>query len=121
MIKANPALFTQLAAYPNPATIPPMLLAQAVTAAGGGAKGTVILTTISANTKAIDGVIAVAPQLATVTPYAAQLTALSKVPPQVFPYLMNVRVVATSSAGRKCSGRSEFWPAAPVPSLPRRA
>src|ERR1700733_13133841 len=49
VIQANPALFTKLAAYPNPAAIPPKLVAQAVAAAGGGAKGTGILTIISAN------------------------------------------------------------------------
>jgi MFS family permease len=108
VIKANPALFTQLAAYPNPATIPPKLLAQAVTAAGGGAKGTAILTTISANTKAIDGVIAVAPQLATVTPYAAQLTALSKVPPQVFPYL-KAHGAAVTKAAADAPGQWRTW------------
>ena len=39
VIQANPALFTKLAAYKNPASIPPALVAQAVKAAGGGAKG----------------------------------------------------------------------------------
>ncbi|MGI8447930.1 MAG: MFS transporter, partial [Streptosporangiaceae bacterium] len=87
VIQANPALFAKLATYPNPAAIPPKVAAQAVAAAGGGAKGTGILTTIGANSAAIQGVIAVAPKLATVAPYAAQLTALSKVPPQVFTYL----------------------------------
>ena len=48
-IKAHPALFTKLASYPSPAAIPPKLLAQAVAAAGGGATGTKILTTIGAN------------------------------------------------------------------------
>src|SRR5215470_747282 len=57
VIKADPALFTRLASYPSPAAIPPKLLAQAV-AAGGGATGTKILTTISANGPAINGVIA---------------------------------------------------------------
>lgn len=52
-----------------------------------GTKGTAILSAIGANDAAIKGVIAVAPKLAAVAPYAAQLTVLSKVPPQVFPYL----------------------------------
>ena len=64
VIQANPALFAKLATYPNPAAIPPKLAAQAVAAAGGGAQGTGILTTISANKAAIKGVIAVGPQLA---------------------------------------------------------
>ena len=104
VIQANPALFAKLATYPNPAAIPPKLAAQAVAAAGGGAKGTTILTTIAANGAAIRGVIAVAPKLATVAPYAAQLTALSKVPPQVFPYLKahgaSVQTAAAQEAGQ---------------------
>ena len=39
VIKANPALFTKLAAYPNPAKIPPALAAQAVAAAGRRREG----------------------------------------------------------------------------------
>ena len=107
VIQAHPALFAKLATYSNPATIPPALAAQAVSAAGGGAKGLQILTTISANQAAIAGVIAAAPALKTVAPYAAQLTtiapysaeltimapygpqltALSKVPPADLAYL----------------------------------
>jgi hypothetical protein len=107
VIQAHPALFARLATYKNPATIPPALVAQAVSAAGGGAKGLQILTTISANQAAIAGVIAAAPALQTVAPYAAdlatiapysaeltimapfgpQLTALSKVPPADLAYL----------------------------------
>ena len=41
VIQANPALFAKLATYPSPAAIPPKLAAQAVAAAGGGAKGQV--------------------------------------------------------------------------------
>src|SRR6185369_9274115 len=117
VIQAHPALFTKLATYTNPAKIPPALVNQAIAAAGGGAKGLKVLTTISANQAAIAGVIAVAPdlqkvapyaadlqtiapysaqltqiapyssELTTMAPFAAQLTALSKVPPEVFPYL----------------------------------
>jgi MFS family permease len=124
VIQANPALFAKLATYTNPATIPPALLAQAVRAAGGGAKGLGILTTISANKAAIAGVIAAAPALKTVAPYAAQLktiapysaeltlmapysaqlTDLSKVPPGVFAYLKahgaSVVKAATQTAGQ---------------------
>jgi hypothetical protein len=76
-IAANPTAFEQAAAYTNPATIPAPLLAELLAAAGGNVS---VLTTISANQAAIGGVIAVAPQLNTLKPYAAQLTALSKVP-----------------------------------------
>ena len=49
VIQANPALFAKLATYKNPATIPPSLTAQAIAAAGGGAKGLKVLATIAAN------------------------------------------------------------------------
>ena len=69
VIQAHPALFTKLAAAPSN----PALQAQAIAAAGGGAKGLGVLTTIAANQAAINGVIAVGPQLQTVAPYAADL------------------------------------------------
>ncbi len=108
VIQSHPALFAKLATYPNPAAIPPKLIAQAVAAAGGGAKGTGILTTISANSAAINGVIAAAPKLATVAPYAAQLTALSKVPPQVFPYL-TAHGAAVQKAAAQSPGQWKSW------------
>ncbi|KJF16278.1 MFS transporter [Acidithrix ferrooxidans] len=77
VIEAHPAIFTQLAGYSNPATIPPALLSQALTAAGGGAKGGAILASISANKAAIEGVIAVASQLQSLAPYATQLKAIA--------------------------------------------
>ncbi len=129
VIKANPALFTKLAAYSNPAKIPPALTAQAVKAAGGGAKGLGILTTIAANKPAILGVIAAAPALATVAPYgsdlktiapysanltlmapySAQLTALSKVPPGVFPYLKAHATAVTTAAAQAPSQWRTWW------------
>jgi len=108
VIQANPALFAKLATYTNPAAIPPKLVAQAVTAAGGGAKGTAILTTIDANSAAISGVIAVGPQLSTVAPYASQLTALSKVPPGVFTYL-KAHGAAVSKANAATAGQWKTW------------
>jgi MFS family permease len=110
VIQAHPALFAKLAAYPNPAAIPPKLAAQAVAAAGGGAQGTTILTTLAANGPAIQGVIAVAPKLATVAPYAAQLTALSKVPPQVFPYLKAHGAAVQQAAAQEASQwKNWYW------------
>jgi MFS family permease len=82
VIQKNPALFAQAAKY-TPTTIPPALAAKLVAAAGGGSKGLAVLGTISANQAAITGVIAVAPQLQQIAPFAAQLTALSKVPASV--------------------------------------
>jgi MFS transporter, ACS family, D-galactonate transporter len=83
IIEAHAADFTQAAAYPNAAAIPPALLATLVADAGGGATGVAELTKINANKAAIDGVIAAAPDLQKLQPYAAQLTALSKVPASV--------------------------------------
>jgi hypothetical protein len=138
VIQAHPALFTKLATYKNPASIPPALVNQAIAAAGGGAKGLNVLTTISANQAAISGVIAVAPdlqkvapyaadlqtiapysaqltaiapyssELTTMAPYAAQLTALSKVPPTVFPYLQ-AHGAAVQSAAAKTAGQWKTW------------
>jgi MFS family permease len=82
VIQKNPALFTQAAKY-NAKTMPSTLLNKLIAAAGGGATGLGILTTINANEAAITGVIAVAPQLEQIAPYATQLTALSRVPSSV--------------------------------------
>ena len=82
VIEAHPALFAQAAKYPAN-KVPPALAAQLVAAAGGGSTGLGILGTISANQAAITGVIAVGPQLQSLQPYTAQLTALSKVPASV--------------------------------------
>jgi len=138
VIQANPALFAKLATYPSAAKIPPALLAQAIKAAGGGAQGIQILTTIANNKAAITGVIAAAPALQTVAPYAAQLTtiapysaqlttiapysaeltkmapygpqltALSKVPPGVFAYLQ-AHGAAVQQAAAKTAGQWKTW------------
>jgi MFS transporter, ACS family, D-galactonate transporter len=138
VIQAHPALFAQLATYSNPSKIPASLLGQAIAAAGGGAKGISILTTISANKAAIAGVIAAAPALKTVAPYAAdlttiapysaqlktiapysaeltamapytaQLTALSKVPPGVLAYV-SAHGAAVSKAAAQTAGQWKTW------------
>jgi len=82
VIQANPKLFAEAAKYPAN-KVPAALAAKLIKVAGGGTKGLGILTTIDANSAAISGVIAVAPQLATLTPYTAQLKALALVPPAV--------------------------------------
>jgi MFS family permease len=128
VIQANPALFAKLATYTNPAKIPPALLGQAIKAAGGGAKGLGVLTTINANKAAIAGVIAAAPALKTVAPYAAQLktiapysseltlmapysaqlTALSKVPPSVLAY-MSAHGAAVQKAAAQTASQWKTW------------
>jgi len=134
VIEANPALFTKLQADPSNKT----LQAQAIAAAGGGAKGLGVLGTIAANQAAISGVIAVAPQLQTVAPYAAdlttiapyskqlttiapysseltaiapygaQLTALSKVPPAAIAYL-TAHGSAVQTAAATTAGQWKTW------------
>jgi hypothetical protein len=108
VIQANPALFTRLASYPNPSAIPPSLLASAIAAAGGGAKGAAILSTIAANKAAITGVIAAAPALKAIAPYSTQLTALSKVPPSAIAYL-NAHGPAVVKASAQASGQWRTW------------
>jgi MFS family permease len=128
VISAHPALFTKLATYPSASKIPPALLGQAIAAAGGGAKGVAVLTTIANNKAAINGVIAAAPalktvapyasdlktiapysaQLTTIAPYSAQLTALSKVPPGVFAYL-KAHAAAVQSAAARTASQWKTW------------
>jgi len=128
VIQKNQALFKKLAAFP-PGKAPAALQAQAVAAAGGGAKGAAILSTIAANQAAINGVIAVGPALQTVAPYAsdlqtiapysaqlqkiapysAQLTALSKVPPAVFPYLKAHGAQVTKAAAGTAGQWRDWW------------
>jgi MFS family permease len=108
VLQAHMALFTKLATYTNPATIPPKLVNQAIAAAGGGAKGLTILSTIDANSKAIASVVAAAPVLDTLKPYAAQLTAASKVPPYVSVYL-NAHGKAVLAAQAQSPGQWKNW------------
>ena len=128
VIQAHPALFTKLATYSDPSKIPGPLLTQAIAAAGGGAKGVAMLTSISQNKAAINGVIAVAPdlqkvaphaadlrtiapysaQLTKIAPYSAQLTALSKVPPSVFTYL-KAHGADVQNAAAKTAGQWKTW------------
>jgi MFS family permease len=82
VIQKNPLLFAEAAKYPSN-KVPAALAAKLVAAAGGGTQGLAILSTIAANSAAIQGVIAVGPQLAQIAPYGAQLTALSRIPPSV--------------------------------------
>jgi ACS family D-galactonate transporter-like MFS transporter len=114
VIEAHPALFTRLHADPASKT----LQAQAVAAAGGGARGIAVFDTIAANQAAIDGVIAVGPKLAAIAPYAAdlkviapysaQLTALSKVPPAAITYL-TAHGAAVQRAASQTASQWKAW------------
>ena len=67
-----------------------------------------MLASISANQAAITGVIAVAPQLKAIAPFAAQLTALSKVPPQALAYL-KAHAGAVQKAAATTAGQWKTW------------
>jgi MFS family permease len=100
VIKAHAALFLEAAKYPA-SKVPAKLAGELVKAAGGGSKGLAILSTISANQAAIQGVVSVASQLQTLVPYSAQLTALSKVPPSVIAAVSAPGVAAELGALQK--------------------
>jgi MFS transporter, ACS family, D-galactonate transporter len=129
VIQANPALFTKLSTYSDPSKIPGPLLTQAINAAGGGAKGVAVLTTISQNKAAINGVIAVAPdlqkvapyatdlqtiapyssQLNTIAPYSAQLTALSAFSKTKDFAFLQAHATAVQNAAAKTAGQWKTW------------
>jgi hypothetical protein len=108
VIKAHPAPYTQLIGITNPADAPPALIRQAIAAGGGGAAGRAILNTFEANKAAIVAVAVAAPQLQKLVPYTAQLTALSKVPSQVFPYL-TAHGAAVQKAAADTAGQWRNW------------
>ena len=108
VIAAHPALFTKLATYPSAADIPPNILNQAITAAGGGQTGVSMLSTISNNGAAINGVIKVAPQLNQLKPFTPQLTAIQKVPPAVLGY-MSVHAGPVQKAAAETANQWKHW------------
>jgi len=115
-IAKNPTAFAQAATYANPAQIPPALLGELLTAAGGNAS---ILTTIAANGPAIVGLqpysaqltaLAAVPSSATsaVSANSAELTALGKVPASVKAY-MAAHAGSVVSAAAKSPGQWKTW------------
>jgi hypothetical protein len=108
VLEAHTALFAQLATYKSTSAIPPALVNQAIAAAGGGVKGLAMLNSISANQAGILSVESVALQLDQLKPYSAQLTALSKVPPYVFPYL-EAHGTALTQAQAQAPGQWKTW------------
>src|SRR5579859_6034181 len=101
VIQANPALFAKLATYSNPAKIPPALVGQAIKSTGTATTGIGILTTISQNKAAINGVIAVASDLQTVAPYATDLQTIAPYSAQlntIAPYSAQLNTIAPYSA-----------------------
>jgi MFS family permease len=116
VIAKNPTAFAQAAAYPDPTKIPPALLGQLVTAAGGNVS---ILTTIAQNGAALASLqpysaqltaLAQIPASATsaVQASSAELTALGKVPASVTAY-MKAHAADVVSAGAKSPGQWKTW------------
>lgn len=125
-----------LALQANPTS--PAAQGKVVQDLGGGALGASRLATLAANQSAIQGVVAVAPQLATVQPYASQLTlmapyssqlttiapysteltkmapyssqltALSKVPPATLQYV-SAHGAAVAKAASKTAHQWKVW------------
>ena len=107
-VQRDPALFSQLAGYPDAGAIPPELRSRAVAAAGGGAQGETVVSTLLANGPAISAVAAVAPQLQAIAPYAGQLRALSAVPPQALAYLKE-HAAEVEGASASAPGQWKTW------------
>src|SRR5260221_412353 len=92
----------------TPNKVPKAVRAKAIAAAGGGATGTSILSTMCQNAAAINGVIKVAPQLQKIAPYAVPLTALSKIPAKDLAYL-KAHATDVQNAANKTVGQWKTW------------
>jgi MFS family permease len=82
--------------------------AQAVTAAGGGSVGQGVLTTMCQNAAAINDVIKAQEPLLRIQPYAAQLTALSKMPAAVGAFF-KAHGAALQKASSQTVGQWKTW------------
>jgi MFS family permease len=92
----------------TPNKVPKAVRAKAIAAAGGGATGTSVLSTMCQNATAINGVIKVAPQLQKIAPYAVPLTALSKIPAKDLAYL-KAHATDVQNAANKTVGQWKTW------------
>jgi MFS family permease len=106
-IEKNATLVAAASKYPQNA-VPAKLQAQLIAAAGGGAKGIQVLTTLNAHQAQIESVIYSAGALLPLQPYAAQLTALSKIPPSVLTYLTE-HGTSVQTAGAETAGQWKHW------------
>jgi MFS family permease len=108
VMTAHPKPFTTLIGITDPAAAPKSLIREAITAGGGGAQGRAILTTFEQNKPAIVAVAVAAPQLQKLAPFTAQLTALSKVPPQVATF-MTAHAADVQKAAADTAGQWRHW------------
>ena len=111
VLQAHPALFAQLAAIQAAGKpIPAKLIGQALAAAGGGTKGTAMLAQINLNSGTITKIISAQTELQSLAPFSAQLTALSKVPPGVFPFLQaHAAAVQAAAAAQFNQWKHWYW------------
>ncbi len=107
-IVKNGALVQQASKYPQGA-VPAKLQAQLIAAAGGGSTGISLLTTLNAHQKEITSVIASAGALQALQPYASQLTALSKIPPNVSAYLTAHATDVIKANGEAANQWKHWW------------
>jgi len=106
-IEKDGTLYTQMLKY-TAATIPAKLKAQCIAAAGGGASGASVISTIYANPVPINAVITNSVPLEQLAPYATQLEALSKIPPSVTAYL-TAHATAVETASAESAGQWKHW------------
>jgi ACS family D-galactonate transporter-like MFS transporter len=92
----------------TPSRTPKAVQAKAVAAAGGGSTGQAVLTTMCQNAAAIQGVIKAQVPLQKIAPYAAPLTALSKIPAPVIAY-MQAHGTDVLNAANKTVGQWKTW------------
>jgi MFS transporter, ACS family, D-galactonate transporter len=92
----------------TPSKTPKAVMAKAVAVAGGGTTGTAVLTTMCQNAAAINSVIKVAVPLQKIAPYAAPLTALSKIPASDLAYL-KAHATDVQNAANKTDGQWKTW------------
>jgi sugar phosphate permease len=106
-IEKNATLVAAASKYPQNA-VPAKLQTQLIAAAGGGAKGIQVLTTLNAHQTQIESVIYNAGALLPLEPYAKQLTALSKIPPSVTTYLTE-HLTSVLTAQAQAAGQWKHW------------
>ncbi len=109
MLESDQALFVKLLyGYSSPSQVPPKLLKQAIGVAGGGATGTKIVDTFFTHSDALQGIAENSAKLTALTPYTKQLTALSKVPSNVFPFL-EAHATTLETAQKQAPGQWREW------------
>jgi MFS family permease len=111
VIQAHPALFLQLSQLQaSGKPIPGKLITQLLAAAGGGTKGTELLAQMNLYSSTITKIIAAQGELQSLQPFAPQLTALQKVPPQVFSYLTaHAAAVQKAAADTAAQWKRWYW------------